>query len=168
MAKGGRLTEDEIKYIVSVESDKAQQEIHELTKETKALAKEERARRQAMIELESQGKKNTDEYKQLKKETKEYSDQIRANNQRIGELTKKMDVNAMSMVQLRKQAKDLQRQLDNTSKALNPQAYAETEAQLSKVNQRMYELRQVQPILRMWLKVQVHCLPCSAYCMPRL
>lgn len=141
MAKGGRLTEDEIKYIVSVESDKAQQEIHELTKETKALAKEERARRQAMIELESQGKKNTDEYKQLKKETKEYSDQIRANNQRIGELTKKMDVNAMSMVQLRKQAKDLQRQLDNTSKALNPKVYAETEAQLSKVNQRMYELK---------------------------
>ena len=38
MAKGGRLTEDEIKYIVSVESDKAQQEIHELTKETKDLA----------------------------------------------------------------------------------------------------------------------------------
>ena len=51
MAKGGRLTEDEIKYIVSVESDKAQQEIHELTKETKDLAKEERTRKQAMVDF---------------------------------------------------------------------------------------------------------------------
>ena len=35
------LSEDEIKYIVSAESSQAQREIHELTKATKELKKEE-------------------------------------------------------------------------------------------------------------------------------
>ena len=56
-----RMQEDNIKYVVSAETAKAQQEIHKLSQETKDLAKEERARRQAMIELEAQGKKNTTE-----------------------------------------------------------------------------------------------------------
>lgn len=141
MAKGGRLTEDEIKYIVSVESDKAQQEIHELTKETKDLAKEERTRKQAMVELEAQGKKNTKEYANLRKETKSYSDRIKDNNKRVQELTSKLDVNALSMVQLRKRAKELQSQLDNTAEALNPESYAKTAAELDRVKNRMGELR---------------------------
>jgi hypothetical protein len=141
MAKGGRLTEDEIKYIVSVESDKAQQEIHELTKETKDLAKEERTRKQAMVELEAQGKKNTKEYANLRKETKSYSDRIKENNKKVAELTSKLDVNALSMVQLRKRAKELQSQLDNTAEALNPESYAKTAAELDRVKNRMGELR---------------------------
>ena len=141
MAKGGRLTEDEIKYIVSVESDKAQQEIHELTKETKDLAKEERTRKQAMVELEAQGKKNTKEYANLRKETKNYSDRIKENNKKVAELTSKLDVNGMSMVQLRKRAKELQSQLDNTAEALNPESYAKTAAELDRVKNRMGELR---------------------------
>ncbi|HCJ27466.1 MAG TPA: hypothetical protein DHW41_21940 [Bacteroides ovatus] len=57
MGKGKHLSEDEIKYIVSAETSKAQQEIHSLTKATSTLKKEERERRKAMIELEAQGKK---------------------------------------------------------------------------------------------------------------
>ena len=64
------LSEDEIKYIVSAESSQAQREIHELTKATKELKKEEKERRTAMIELEAQGKKNTKEYQNLEKENK--------------------------------------------------------------------------------------------------
>lgn len=51
------LSEDEIKVIISAETAEAQQEIHALTKETKELKKEERARRKAMVDLEVPGKK---------------------------------------------------------------------------------------------------------------
>ena len=51
------LSEDEIKLIISGDSSKLQEELHTLTKETKALKKEEAERRKAMVELEAQGKK---------------------------------------------------------------------------------------------------------------
>lgn len=136
-----RMQEDNIKYVVSAETDKAQQGIYKLTQETKSLAKEERARRQAMIELEAQGKKNTDSYRNLEKEAQEYSSKIKENNKQINELTKKLDVNGMSMVQLKKRAKELQTQLDNTSKALNPQEYTKTEQALNQIKNRMGELK---------------------------
>lgn len=141
MGKSKHLSEDEIKYIVSAETSKAQQEIHALTKATSTLKKEERERRKAMIELEAQGKKESEEYQNLSKECKEYTRQISANNKKIDEMRKKLDVNAMSMVQLKKQAKDLRTQLDNMSQALNPEEYANLERQLQKVNERMSDLK---------------------------
>jgi hypothetical protein len=135
------LSEDEIRYIVSVESNEAQNEVRKLGNETRKLAKEERARREAMIELEAQGKKNSKAYDNLKKESEGYSAKIKENNKRVQELTSKLDVNALSMVQLRKRAKELQSQLDNTAEALNPESYAKTAAELDRVKNRMGELR---------------------------
>lgn len=45
------------------------------------------------------------------------------------------------MAQLRKKAKDLRQQLDQTVKSTHPEEYAELEAELAKVNNRMEELR---------------------------
>lgn len=136
-----RLQEDNIKYVVSAETEEAQQAIHKLTVTNKELAKEERARRKEMIELEAQGKKNTKEYRNIQASIKRLSDEQKTNSKLIDEHTKKLDTNGMSMVQLRKRAKELQAQLDNTSKALNPQAWSETERELTKVKNRMSELR---------------------------
>lgn len=141
MAQSKHLSEDEIKYIVSVETVKSQEAIYALSKETKQLRKEETARRKAMVELEAQGKKNTEDYRNLDKECKEYTKQISINNKKMDEMRKKLDVNAMSMVQLKRQAKDLRAQMDNMSKALNPTEYAELERQLQKVNDRMGDLK---------------------------
>ncbi|MEG0890170.1 MAG: hypothetical protein RSH25_17050, partial [Bacteroides sp.] len=136
-----RISEDEIKYIISAESDRAQKAIHELTKKTKELQKEERARKTAMIELETQGKKNSKDYRNLEKECKKYSDQIKVNKKLIEEQSKKLDVNALTMVQLRKRAKELQTQLDNTSRAANPHEYASLEKELTVVRSRMNDLK---------------------------
>lgn len=68
MAK--KLNEDEIKYILSVESSKAQQEIRKLTKVNRELNKTNKERRELMRELESQGKKESDEYQRLDEEIK--------------------------------------------------------------------------------------------------
>lgn len=135
------LSEDEIRYIVSAETGKAQQEIHALTKETKDLKKEENARRKAMVDLESQGKKNSKEYKNLEKEVKEYSNRICENTDKVRKLTRQLDVNAMSMRQLKKLAKELTGELEDMSEAANPEEYAALSNQLRSVRMRMDDLR---------------------------
>lgn len=136
-----RLSEDEIKYTVSAETAKAQQEIYNLTKATKALKKEEKERRTAMVELEAQGKKNSKEYQNLEKEAKNLSKQISANNKEIQQLTKTMGVNDMTMTQLKKHAKELERQFDNTAESANPEEYASLNKRLADVRDRMKQLR---------------------------
>lgn len=135
------LSEDEIRYIVSAETGKAQQEIHALTKETKDLKKEENARRKAMVDLESQGKKNSKAYKNLEKEVKEYSNRISENTDKVRKLTRQLDVNAMSMRQLKKLAKELTGELEDMSEAANPEEYAALSNQLRSVRMRMDDLR---------------------------
>lgn len=139
MAK--KLNEDEIKWILSVESSKAQQEIRKLTKVNRELNKTNKERRELMRELEAQGKKESDEYQRLDEEIKKSNKTISTNNKLIGELEKKLDVTGLTMVQLRKKAKDLRQQLDQTVKSTHPKEYAELEAELAKVNNRMEELR---------------------------
>lgn len=135
------LSEDEIRYIVSAETGKAQQEIHALTKETKDLKKEENARRKAMVDLESQGKKNSKAYKNLEKEVKEYSNRISENTDKVRKLTRQLDVNAMSIRQLKKLAKELTGELEDMSEAANPEEYAALSNQLRSVRMRMDDLR---------------------------
>ena len=139
MAK--KLNEDEIKWILSVESSKAQQEIRKLTKVNRELNKTNKERRELMRELEAQGKKESDEYQRLDEEIKKSNKTISTNNKLIGELEKKLDVTGLTMIQLRKKAKDLRQQLDQTVKSTHPEEYAELEAELAKVNNRMEELR---------------------------
>lgn len=138
---GKKLSEDEIKYILSIESSKAQQEIYKFTKETKELNKTNKERRSLMRELESLGKKESDEYKRLDNEVKKSNETIQKNNKLIKELEKKLDLTGLTMVQLRKKAKDLRAQLDQTVKSTHPEEYAELESELAKVTNRMEELR---------------------------
>ncbi|MDY5433704.1 hypothetical protein [Bacteroides pyogenes] len=135
------LSEDELKYIISAETTKAQKELYDLSKATKHLRAEERQRRQAMIELEAQGKKNSKEYANLKNELKDYTKRIAENIKKEETLRSSLDINAMSMSQLRKQSKHLRRELEDVSKALDPERYAQLEKQVKNVDRRINELR---------------------------
>lgn len=135
------LSEDEIRYIISAESSEAQKAVHALTQENKFLKKEERERRKAMVELEAQGKKETDTYRNLQKEVTAYSKRISENNDKINRLTRQLDVNAMSMRQLKKLAKELTAELEDMSEAANPEEYAALSSHLQTVRSRMDELR---------------------------
>lgn len=139
MAK--HLSEDEIKFIMSVESSQAQQEIHKLTKETKELNRTNQERRNVMRSLEAQGKKDTEYYRNLEAEIKSTNETIKKNKQLVTELEKELDVTSLTMAQLRAKAKDLRTQLDHTAKSANPEEYAKLEEELKKVNNRMDELR---------------------------
>lgn len=135
------LSEDEIKYVISADSSKAQQAIHQLAKSTESLRKEEKARRSALIEMEATGKKNTEEYRKLNTEMKGYSKRISENEKRLREMRSTLDTSAMSMNQLRKYAKELANEMDNISQAASPQQFGDLQKRLAAVNLRMEELR---------------------------
>ena len=84
MAK--KLSEDEIKWILSVESTKAQQEIHKLTKANKELNTENNRRKKLLTELEAAGKKESEEYKRLRAEIKQTNSDISHNDALIAGL----------------------------------------------------------------------------------
>ena len=136
------LTEDQIQYTVDVNTSKAQQEIHKLEVQSASLRNENKQRLQQMIKLEASGKKETEQYKNLAASYKDTGRQIRELSSRIQEQTRSLDINAMTMSQLKKQSKYLQKELDNVSKALNPQQYSALEKSIQTVNARMSELKQ--------------------------
>jgi len=138
MAKN--VSQDRVNLIIDAESEKAQQAIHELEKSSKKLREENAARLKQMVDLEKAGQKESDYYKNLQKQYNDTRKQINANSKAVAEYTKKINVNNLTMAQLRKEAKQLQRQMDNTSKSLHPEAYTELEKRLEKVKGRMSEL----------------------------
>lgn len=135
------LSEDEIQYTIDVKTAKAQQEIHKLETQSAALRNENKQRLQQMIKLEASGRKETDQYKKLASSYKDTGRQIKDLTSRIQEQTRTLDTDAMTMSQLRKQSKSLQKELDNVSKALNPNLYDELENRLQKVHVRMEDLK---------------------------
>lgn len=139
MAKG--LTEDQINWILSVDASEAQQEIRKLVKTNRELVNVNKERRQELIKLEAQGKKETEEYKNLEAEIKKTSQAISTNNKLVGELEKKLDITGLTMSQLKKKARDLQRQLDQTVQSANPEEYQALQNELDRVRGRMDELR---------------------------
>ena len=136
------LSEDQIQYTVDIKTSKAQQEIHKLEVQSASLRNENKQRLQQMIKLEASGKKETEQYKNLAASYKDTGRQIRELSSRIQEQTRSLDINAMTMSQLKKQSKYLQKELDNVSKALNPQQYSALEKNIQTVNARISELKQ--------------------------
>lgn len=136
------LTEDEIRYVVDVKTADAQKAIYTMEQQSKKLRSENKARLSQMISLEAAGKKETDAYKNLKKQYSETSKEIRSLTSRISEQTSQINILDMSMVQLKKLQKGLQRELDNTVKSLNPEAYGILEQRLMDVSDRISELKQ--------------------------
>ena len=140
MAKG-RLSEDDIRLTVAVESSKAQQDIRKIEKESASLREENDKRMKQMLKLEAAGKKESDAYKNLRKEYSDTGKRIRENTNSIAELTKKINVNHLTMAQLSREAKQLQKQMDHTAKSLEPEAYKQLEERLRTVQGRMKELK---------------------------
>lgn len=139
MAK--KLSEDQIKWILSVESTEAQQEIHKLTNANKTLTKANRERQKALYDLEMQGKRDSDGYRNLLAVIKENSTSIQKNSAMIRGLEDNMGDTALTMNQLKARAKELSSQLNATSKSTHPEEYAALEKKLTSTRTRMDELK---------------------------
>lgn len=139
MAK--KLTEDELKWILSVDATKAQQEVRALSKDNSKLNTTNKELKDRMIDLIATGKKESEEFNRLSKEVELNNEKIDKNKAKIKALEGTMGISALTMAQLRKQAKDLQRQLDNTSQATHPENYKKLEQNLVAVKNRISELK---------------------------
>ena len=140
MAKG-KLSEDTVRFILEADSSQAQQEIHKTNKSIESLEQQKKKLLERQAAMERAHLTETKEYKELTREIKKNEQAIANENLKLQELYKKLGTGSMTMSQLRKEAKNLQKQLDNTSKALQPQAYKQYADKLSEVKQRMTELR---------------------------
>ena len=136
-----KLTEDELKWILSIDSTEAQQSARKLDKENKQLASTNKDLKAKMTELVAVGKKDSQEYKNLSAEVEKNNTKLVLNKKKITELEKTLGLTSLTMAQLRKKAKELQYQLDHTAEATSPAEYNKLEKSLLAVKSRMNELR---------------------------
>lgn len=134
------LSEDQVTLVINAKSEKAQQNIHTFSKEIDRLGDRNKSLQRQMESLEIAGKKNTDSWRQRREEYGRNITQIRNLKKQIADETKSLDLNALTMSQLRRQARELQRQLDNTSRAINPEEWDRLSNQLSNVKSRINNL----------------------------
>lgn len=134
------LSEDEITLTINAKAEKAQQNIRTFSKEIDRLGDRNKSLQRQMDMLEVAGKKDTDAWRQKRAEYGKNAAQIRELKKQVADQTKALDVNALTMAQLRKQARELQRQLDNTSRTINPEEWNQLKDRLAQVKGRMNEL----------------------------
>lgn len=134
------LSEDEVTLTVNAKAEKAQQNIRTFSKEIDRLGERNKSLQRQMESLEVAGKKDTASWKQRRAEYGKNAAQIRTLKKQIADETKALDINSLTMLQLRKQAKALQRELDNTSKSINPAEWSKLSDRLTEVKSRMHDL----------------------------
>ena len=140
MAKG-KPSEDVVRLIVEAETSKIQQSIHETKKSLKGLEDERKKLLEQQAAFKAAHLTESKEYAQLTRDIVKNSQAIANEKANLVALTKALGTNAMTMSQLRNEAKLLQKQLDNTSESLEPEAYTEYAKKLKEINDRMAELK---------------------------
>ncbi|ERK40362.1 hypothetical protein HMPREF9135_0429 [Segatella baroniae F0067] len=140
MAK--HISEDEVALTVNARVEKAQQNIRTFSKEIDRLGERNKSLQRQMESLELAGKKDTESWRQRRAEYGKNAAQVRNLKQQIADETKTLDLNALTMRQLRHQARDLQRQLDDTSRSINPDEWKNLSKRLTDVKGRMKELNE--------------------------
>ena len=140
MAK--HISEDEVALTVNARVEKAQQNIRTFSKEIDRLGERNKSLQRQMESLELAGKKDTESWRQRRAEYGKNAAQVRNLKQQIADETKTLDLNALTMRQLRHQARDLQRQLDDTSRSINPDEWKNLSKRLADVKGRMKELNE--------------------------
>lgn len=136
-----KLQPDYITWVLSLNANDLQKEIHSIHESTKKLKEDNKSLRKEMADLTKQGKAGGDEWKNLNRQLQQNSDTIRNNSSKVSELEKRLDKTDMSASQLAKKAKELTRALNNTVKSLQPEEYARLEAELKSTKDAMEQLK---------------------------
>ncbi|MPL74345.1 hypothetical protein SDC9_20217 [bioreactor metagenome] len=165
----GKLSNDEIKFILNLEAKGLQTEIGKSTAAIKKFAQENKSLQaevnlankflekteKQMKAIERSGKTNTTAYYELKqtynstknevadynKRIAENNSLINKNNEVIDRSLKQLRIEDMTMSQLKNRAKDLQKQLDSTAFAADPEEYKKLQKELTQVDNRMGQLK---------------------------
>ena len=136
-----RLTEDQIKWILTLDASAAEKEINSLIKVNKELQEANKGVQKEMRQLEAAGKKESDEYRNLNGVLRENNNTLKANREQIKRLENQMGLANLSMSQLRRRAQDLERQMNQTSRNLHPEEWNKLQKELTETRSKMDELK---------------------------
>ena len=136
-----RLTEDQIKWILTLDASAAEKEINSLIKVNKELQEANKGVQKEMRQLEAAGKKESDEYRNLNGVLRENNNTLKANREQIKRLENQMGLANLSMSQLRRRAQDLESQMNRTSRNLHPEEWNKLQKELTETRSKMNELK---------------------------
>lgn len=136
-----RLTEDQIKWILTLDASAAEKEINSLIKVNKELQEANKGVQKEMRQLEAAGKKESDEYRNLNGVLRENNNTLKANREQIKRLENQMGLANLSMSQLRRRAQDLESQMNRTSRNLHPEEWNKLQKELTETRSKMDELK---------------------------
>lgn len=136
-----RLTEDQIKWILTLDASAAEKEINSLIKVNKELQEANKGVQKEMRQLEAAGKRESDEYRNLNGVLRENNNTLKANREQIKRLENQMGLANLSMSQLRRRAQDLESQMNRTSRNLHPEEWNKLQKELTETRSKMDELK---------------------------
>lgn len=164
----GKLTDDQLRFIIDIEANGAQGQINTLNAEIGKLEKQTASltaslskvnneltkQEKKLAKMEAAGKTNTAAYKQLAQsieanrqkqaqlstQLKQTQNALDKDREKVAQFTSSLKLNQMTMQQLRERASQLRKQLDVTSKAASPETFKRLSSELAKTEAQMGKL----------------------------
>jgi TP901 family phage tail tape measure protein len=133
-----KIRDEDIRFNVILNGQKAQKELHELEKANRDLNNSQKDLRAQKKLLYQEGKKNTEAYKKITSEIDKNSLSLTENKARMIELKKELGVAGLTMRQLRSRAAQLRAQLYNMVPGSDQ--YKKLQTELGQVNARIRQL----------------------------
>ena len=128
-----KLNNDKIAVELDLKAQKAQEEIHRLTKATTELRDQNSQHRKEISRLAATEGDYSAEIKRLNELIRSNKRDIEANNRAMEKARKEIDISRMSAADLGKELKRLKGELNKTSKTLYPERYRELENEIRRV-----------------------------------
>ena len=164
----GKLTDDQLRFIIDIEATGAQGQINTLNAEIGKLEKQNASlssslskvnneltkQEKKLAKMEAAGKTNTAAYRQLAQavetnrqkqaqlstQLKQTQNALDKDREKVAQFTSSLKLNQMTMQQLRERASQLRKQLDVTSKAASPETFKRLSNELAKTEAQMGKL----------------------------
>ena len=164
----GKLTDDQLRFIIDIEANGAQGQINSLSAEIGKLEKQNASlssslskvnneltkQEKKLAKMEAAGKTNTAAYRQLAQavetnrqkqaqlstQLKQTQNALDKDREKVAQFTSSLKLNQMTMQQLRERASQLRKQLDVTSKAASPETFKRLSNELAKTEAQMGKL----------------------------
>lgn len=164
----GKLTDDQLRFIIDIEATGAQGQINTLNAEIGKLEKQNASlssslskvnneltkQEKKLAKMEAAGKTNTAAYRQLAQavetnrqkqaqlstQLKQTQNALDKDREKVAQFTSSLKLNQMTMQQLRDRAAMLRKQLDVTSKAASPETFKRLSNELAKTEAQMGKL----------------------------
>ena len=164
----GKLTDDQLRFIIDIEATGAQGQINTLNAEIGKLEKQNASlssslskvnneltkQEKKLAKMEAAGKTNTAAYRQLSQavetnrqkqaqlstQLKQTQNALDKDREKVAQFTSTLKLNQMTMQQLRERASQLRKQLDVTSKAASPETFKRLSNELAKTEAQMGKL----------------------------